>query len=197
MGDFLSDGGDRRDFIKRMAILGGGAFMAPTIASFALQSGAQAVGVGPNTGSNTSWGSNMDWGSNVGPDCGSNTICFNAYHVHGFNEPVRNPNIINTVKARQVVPFRFTVLRNDTDLPESIPGLQAALFSQLVSCGGTTASLPGFTGIFREGLTDLGGGKYLYLWKVPDAFKGQDRVVRLNLTGDNLFCSLEAWFRIR
>lgn len=59
MGGALDEGADRRQFLKRMVVLGGAAFAVPAIASFALEAPASAVMGGSNTCGGVNLGSNI------------------------------------------------------------------------------------------------------------------------------------------
>jgi hypothetical protein len=113
------------------------------------------------------------------------------FPFQGFFAPVENPPIVNTVKAGQAIPVKFS-LGDDRGL-----AIFAAdsLISQSVSCAGFSGS-----DLIEETVStvvsslqyDLKTNIYIYVWKTDKNWANTCRILRFTLTDDSVH---EAFFQ--
>ena len=104
-----------------------------------------------------------------------------VYHFSGFFSPVDNPPVVNTVKAGNAIPVKFSLSGNQ-GLDIFDPGYPA---SQKITCDTSAAqdaieetATPGSSGLSYDPSTD----QYTYVWKTNKTWANTCRqlIVQLN-----------------
>jgi hypothetical protein len=116
-----------------------------------------------------------------------------TYRVSGFEQPIDNGNVVNTVKAGQTIPVKWT-LTDFANAPVSDPVSFVSLTTSVVTCGSSTTTDEIEVFSTGSGLQYLGAGRWQFNWKTPKSQAGCVSL-RLNLTGAP--AALTASFKFR
>ena len=108
----------------------------------------------------------------------------------GFERPVDNGGVLNTLKAGQGVPLKWRLLESDGTPVTTLTSVKITVEHYECGLGATQDALEEFaTG--ASGLRNLGSGNYQFTWATPKAYAGSCKRLRLDagegVTHDALF----------
>jgi hypothetical protein len=118
------------------------------------------------------------------------TSTVTTWHFVGFNKPVDNNGVLNSLKAGQAVPLKWRLLNADGTPVTNLT--TAKITATHLNCGlGTTTDLLEESSPGGSGLKNLGNGYYQLEWKTPKSYAGSCKTLHLDLgegiTRDALF----------